>query len=125
MAAFFLVAVMAVVGLAAGIVLVWREHNYWVKCWFWGMLILGMVGAVLGVFWVEYDLSPTERVIGFPIPGAIMQMRNGQWTDYINPLVWLNFVVVPGLSVLPATVLLWARWVRRRREARTRGFEVE
>lgn len=94
----------------------------------WWLLLLLMWTAgtgcgVYGAIFFEYQPSPTLRVIGAPIPGALFRLEGPpgaqQWADYVfpNPLLTLFAnVVLPPLFVGGLFGLVFW-WTHRRRSA--------
>ncbi|MFT3785957.1 MAG: hypothetical protein QM770_07305 [Tepidisphaeraceae bacterium] len=81
---------------------------------------LALIGAGVGVvcsFTVHWQPSPTLRFIGFPFPGLILQLEEGQWVDYVGgPITMvLNAVWFAAGFVVPVFV-----WVVLQRSWRPR-----
>ena len=73
------------------------------------VLIACVVGSLLASH--VWRSSDTEMIMGFPIPVAAWEYRNGSWYDYVSEislLFWvLDFIIGIGLVHLPiAGVLL-------------------
>jgi hypothetical protein len=86
----------------------------------WWLVLIGawLVGARVSVwstFSFEYQLSPTTRVLGAPMPVAALHLegRPGeeQWADYIMPNMALdagfNVATVALLASCPVGLAFW------------------
>jgi hypothetical protein len=45
-----------------------------------------LAGSVFLSFFFSYTLAPDIKVISFPFPSLTIEMINGAWPDYANPL---------------------------------------
>lgn len=102
-----------------------RDHagSAW-RVLFWGLLLAGMATGVWAGFFLEYQLSRTLKVIGFPIPLVVFHLESGNWVDYVTdgPVMILKAASNLMFSALCLVLPVWAaffasRFLRRRRRA--------
>ena len=112
--------------LVAGFVSCLHEPSGKLRLSFSALLVAGIAAAVWCTFYLEYQPSPTLRIVGFPVPIAVFELRNGQWSDYVGgPGLFVDLVAVPALVAMPLSLVLLVRAIRRRNAGRPRGFPIE
>ncbi len=106
-------------------VLAWRRVKSRPAAGRWlgtGLALFG-IGTVAGLycaFLLEYQVSPTLRFVGFPIPVAIFHLESGRWIDYVHhgPVALLicamNVISVAVALPLPVALLAIRRFPRMR-----------
>ena len=105
--------------LVAGFACCLKEPSNRLKLAFYGLLLGGLAAAAWGAFFVEYQVSPTLRIAGAPVPVAFFHLENGNWVDFIvGPGLLMDFIIVPSLVTMPASASLIVRQRRRRRADR-------
>jgi hypothetical protein len=109
--------------LVAGFACSLNESSGRLKLAFYGLLLVGFAAAGWGAFFVEYQASPTLRFIGAPVPVSVAHLENGNWVPFDSgPGLPMDFVIVPSLVAMPASLSLIAKGRRRRRaEQRSRA----
>jgi hypothetical protein len=86
--------------------------------WWIGLAVAWAVGAGIGVwsgFFFEYQILPTLRVAGFPVPAAFFHYEGPpgqeQWIDFITPAPILfagsNILIVGMLAACPVGLAFW------------------
>jgi hypothetical protein len=104
-----------VVGLRSGFLSCLHEPSAKLRISFAALVVAGCAAVAWCTFHLEYQPSPTLRVLGFPAPVAIFELRNGQWSDYVGgPGLFIDLIVVPSLVAMPLSLVLLVRAVRRR-----------
>jgi heme A synthase len=76
------------------------------RAWWAAFGCLVIIGLVLGYwfsFHFEYHITPSMRVVSFPMPLSFFHFENGHWVDFPTP----EFVMYPGLAanVIASTAL--------------------
>lgn len=118
-------SLLLVATLVAGFVSCLHEPSGKLRLSFSALLVAGIAAAVWCTFYVEYQPSPTLRISGFPVPVAVFELRNGQWTDYVGgPGLFIDLIVVPSFVALPLSMVLLVRATRRRNSGGRRGFPI-
>lgn len=101
------------------------ETNSKLRIAFIALLIAGCGAAVWCTLKIEYQLSPTLRATGFPVPCDVQQLENGEWVDFPGPIgLIVNPILVSSVIALPMSLTLIVRARRRRVEEQLRGFPV-
>ena len=104
------------VGLLVILAVGWRNapliQNRLFRAGLFASFPVGILVGVLSSFLVKYQVSPTQRIIGFPLPAAVLLLEGGRWVDYVGPIWMLNPFLVGGGLMLPFSVALL---VKRRR----------
>src|SRR5688572_27404992 len=81
--------------LVAGFVSCLYEPSQKLRLAFAALCVAGVAAAVWCTFFLEYQPSPTLRVVGFPVPVVVFELRNGQWSDYVGgPGLFVDLIVV-------------------------------
>jgi hypothetical protein len=105
--------------LVAGFACSLTEPSRRLRLAFYALLLVGLAAAWWGAFFVEYRASPTLRFIGVPVPISVLQLENGNWVPFEGgPGLPMDFVLVPSLVTMPASIPMIARGRRRRRAGR-------
>jgi hypothetical protein len=84
--------------------------------WWIGLAVAG--GAGLGIwsgFFLEYQILPTLRVIGFPVPAAFFHLEGPpgqeQWIDFVTPdpllVAGSNILILGMLAACPVWLAFW------------------
>jgi len=122
-----IVAAIVVVGVAVRSLRVGRAPRHWWLIW-WIHLFTG-IG--LGIYFTsfEYASGATWRVVGFPVPIVIFELKGGRWVDFPNglgPLVFgINGVAFTSILLIPFSILAliqFGGWPTA--AVRTKGFPV-
>ncbi len=100
--------------------------------WCAALSVAWLAGAPLGAWggiFVEYQLSPTLRVFGAPVPHAFFHLEGPpgeeRWIDFITPAPILfaasNVPILALLAACPVGLLFWVWDWRSRPGGRPRG----
>ena len=111
--------------LLVGISYIPAETSLTVRRWFFALFATGCVAAIWCTFFLQYQLRPTVRIRGFPIPVAILELQNDRWVPFDSGLgVVIDLVAIPCLICLPLSITLIVRGIRRTRAESQRGFPI-
>ena len=117
-----LLIVVALLGLSSWCVVATFRHlcrvrlprSYWLA--FAGLSTGGIAIGYWLAFEFQYQVSPTLRIVSFPLPLAAFHLEHGQWVDFVSP----PHVMYPGLfanalSLLALALLPLLITIRRQR----------
>ena len=71
---------------------------------FAGLSVVGIATGYWLAFEFQYQLSPTLRIVSFPLPLAAFHLEHGQWVDFVTP----PHVMYPGLLANALSLLALA-----------------
>lgn len=122
MGLFLIVAVdLLLGGLLVGAIGALRERRARRREWI-ALAGLMLLGGVLGDGFasLDYKISPTLRVVSFPMPAAIFHLENGSWVDYITSDPFLiaifNIFFFVLLATTPVAYRCWQNRPHRFKE---------
>ncbi len=100
-----------------------RSHTgtaWWVV--FWALLLAGIATGIWAGFYLEYQFSPTVKLIGFPLPVVGFRLESGHWVDYITEgririfISTADAALITLCSVIPVSAAFYvSRYLHRRR----------
>lgn len=100
----------------------WLRRSGYGKQWWKAYYTLALAGLALGIwfsFFLEYKVA-NKRVAGFPIPVAISNLQDGQWSTEILPAyirypgIATDFLSGVALCLLPIAVAAFFNENRKR-----------